>query len=363
MNQHAPVMQALPARETHREQPGPLAVLVACGWLDAAATVDPGVRVQTLSRSHRVFRVVTPEGRSAIVKQQGPAALQMGRSLSRELYIYRLTRWLPELARVLAPPLFIDERQQLLVLESLSSAEHWPNGDGVSIRTPTVAAQLGRSMAIWQRSTASVPFGPSLAEGILYLPEALDTALAGRSASGQHFLRGVAADRVLAAALTAARDCYRHVCLIHGDLRCDNWLLDSGSPTPTLRMIDWELSGTGDPVWDLASAFAEAILDLLRSSEAVDWSDRGWPQSIVGVLAEIVKGYTGHGGAFDAEGADLDRLILFVAARLMHVGSEWAEQQLDPDGPAPASVLAQARTLLECRRPAAQALREWTAQG
>jgi Ser/Thr protein kinase RdoA (MazF antagonist) len=363
MNQRAPALPSLPARATERERPGPLAVLLACGWLDAAAAVDPRVRVQALSRSHLVFHVVTPQGRSAIVKQPGPAALQLGRSLSRELYIYRLTSWLPELARVLARPLFIDERQQVLVLESLSSTEHWPNSEGVSIRTPAVAAQLGRSMAIWQRSTASVPFGPSPAEGILYLPQALDRALVGRSASGQHFLRRVLADPVLAAALGAARGCYRHQCLIHGDLRCDNWLLDRGSPTASLRVIDWELSGKGDPVWDLASAFAETILDLLRNSELVDWRGRGWPPIIEGVLAEIMKGYTARGGAFDAQGADLERLILFVAARLIHVGSEWAEQQLDPESPAPASVIAQVHALLERKGPAARSLRDWQAQG
>jgi aminoglycoside phosphotransferase (APT) family kinase protein len=76
--------------------------------------------------------------------------------------------------------------------------------------------------------------------------------------------------------------------LIHGDFKVDNILADH----ETVRFIDWELSGTGDPADDLAalaaSVFAHALPAGARGSTqtlnaAVQWS---WQ-----LFAETLHGY------------------------------------------------------------------------
>lgn len=45
-------------------------------------------------------------------------------------------------------------------------------------------------------------------------------------------------------------------CLIHGDVKWDNFLIhNSESPNPDVLLVDWEMAGFGDPCWDAGSVF------------------------------------------------------------------------------------------------------------
>src|SRR5262249_40130894 len=154
-----------------------------CGLLTSSEATDPLLSVTDSSSSHAVVRVTTPNGRTVVVKRPLGEAGKSGRSLSRELYVYRMTKWMPALAELLPRPLFIDERRHLLVLECEAqppSAADSDGGDG-GLTMPGVASQLGRKMAAWHRATTEVALWPSLAVGILTLPDALDIAVEGRT--------------------------------------------------------------------------------------------------------------------------------------------------------------------------------------
>lgn len=45
-------------------------------------------------------------------------------------------------------------------------------------------------------------------------------------------------------------------CVIHGDWRLDNVVLDPADPTRVIGVLDWELATIGDPLMDLGSALA-----------------------------------------------------------------------------------------------------------
>jgi thiamine kinase-like enzyme len=47
--------------------------------------------------------------------------------------------------------------------------------------------------------------------------------------------------------------------LIHFDLKCDNCLVVVSPRNTTLKIIDWELAGWGDPSWDVGSIFADYL--------------------------------------------------------------------------------------------------------
>ena len=68
--------------------------------------------------------------------------------------------------------------------------------------------------------------------------------------------------------LQAAQDQWRPSGFIHGDLRVDNVLVgqprsaqdSTDGPTEDVRLVDWELSGRGDPRWDVGAALADAVI-------------------------------------------------------------------------------------------------------
>lgn len=54
-------------------------------------------------------------------------------------------------------------------------------------------------------------------------------------------------------------------CLIHGDIKADNILRIVDGDTPTAILIDWELSGWGDPLWDVGCQIGQTVLQWLES--------------------------------------------------------------------------------------------------
>jgi aminoglycoside phosphotransferase (APT) family kinase protein len=52
--------------------------------------------------------------------------------------------------------------------------------------------------------------------------------------------------------------------LIHGDLRLDNCCTSAG--TKQIHIVDWELTGFGDPLWDVGTVFAELASAWIMSA-------------------------------------------------------------------------------------------------
>ncbi len=56
--------------------------------------------------------------------------------------------------------------------------------------------------------------------------------------------------------LNGARSEWAPSCLIHGDVKWDNFLIrQPESPNPEVLLVDWELAAFGDPCWDTGSVF------------------------------------------------------------------------------------------------------------
>lgn len=341
----------------------PLRVLVACGWLTAAEAADPNLRVDSLIRSHQVVRVTAPDGRAVIVKQPTLAARQTGRNLERELYVYRLAGWMDSLAKTLPAPLLIDETRQLLVCESLAFERNWPDELAIQpISEPGVAQQLGQVMAGWHRDTKNIALELSHAPGILYVTDSLQSALEGRSDSAQAFMHSLAADPAFCAALHEGAEVYQPTCLIHGDIRPDNWVVRRDKISITLKVFDWEMAGLGDPAWDVGSACAESIIQLIRTDMCATSDASGWPSLATPALRQFLCAYaTAQGGLEVNNVATWDRVVLLAATRLLHVATEWAEYSYNIAGSRVDQIVSQARNLLCTRQQAAASLANWVA--
>src|SRR5215212_8095281 len=98
-------------------------------------------------------------------------------------------------------------------------------------------------MAGWHYETKDMALEPSPAPGILYMADSLEQALAGRSDSAQMFMRSLTADPEFCEALREGASVYEPSCLIHGDIRPDNWVVKRGPLEIKLKVFDWEMSG------------------------------------------------------------------------------------------------------------------------
>ena len=243
-------------------------------------------------------------------------------------------------------PILIDEARQLLAVEYVGDVTSaWPQAFAATpLRTPEVAARLGRAMSAWHRDTLEVSLPPSPSPGILGVGDDVEAATEGRRPGVTHFLRYVVADPDFARVLAEAKALHAPSCLVHGDIRGDNWALGDG-----LKLIDWEMAGAGDPAWDVAGALAEMAIQEIRDGDGAEPGRSGWPRAVERLAPALDYEPTGELEALRA------RLLPFTVARLLHVASEWvdaAESFASPGdfvatGAAP--IIAAARGLIHAR--------------
>jgi aminoglycoside phosphotransferase (APT) family kinase protein len=84
-------------------------------------------------------------------------------------------------------------------------------------------------------------------------------------------------------------------CVIHGDFRIDNLVLDPAEPSRILGVLDWEMATIGDPLMDLGNSLAywvQADDDLLARST------RRQPTHLPGMMTrnELVAAYCRRSG-------------------------------------------------------------------
>ncbi len=308
----------------------------------AAAAGMPGARdgeVTLLTAAHSVYRVEAG-GTAVIVKLASPESLAQGRGLAAEAFAYRLAGWRPELAAVMPSALLVDEQRHVIVLAAQpqqATARHllaqgWlPDDDAWRA--------LGGTLARVHRATAGVPMLIPTSAGILELPRTPPEHIWLDRARG--LAMEVASDDVIAPGLTAAREAWEPSCLVHGDVKWDNCLITLQPPDPpTVMLIDWELSGVGDPAWDVAAAMAAGRSMALGADGSAE----------PGHLA-LMAGYLDGGGVLDS-----GRLAAYWPSRMVHLAMELAEAGATP---AAHALLEQARALFADPEASTAMIAQW----
>ena len=84
-------------------------------------------------------------------------------------------------------------------------------------------------------------------------------------------------------------------CLIHGDFRLDNLVLDPETPERVLAVLDWEMSTVGDPLMDLGNSLAYWVQ---ADDDRIGRSTRRQPTDLPGMLTrrELVDAYLERSG-------------------------------------------------------------------
>lgn len=329
------------------EPPGVGAVLRAAGV--APATAVDSACLHDVSRSHVVTRATLPDGRSYVVKHVPREARAAGRSLTAELYVYRLASWRPDLAVIMPGCVHLDERRQVLTLEA-APVEHLFQARMHQRGFPGAefSAALGRTLAALHTATADVPLVTVSNYGVVGLPDApaSERRLGDDSRAAQQLIEAVCSDERLAAALRRAAAALRPSCLIHGDVKWDNAIMNPGPPA-RVSLFDWELSGSGDPAWDVGSALADGVSLAART---------GMPPQQLGAPERALL--AAYGAARTVEADFADRVVCSWTARTIHLALESAAGIGDAQSPPVRALLDTARELDLQRTVLTKAVRE-----
>lgn len=234
--------------------------LLSRGLLSAECVVDGGLTLVDQSRRNHNLQVSSDRAPSYVLKQTAP---QGGSAvLDREAAVYeRLTH--PAEGAPMAPFLprcyGYDSEAGILVIELVRHAETLVRYHGRLGRCPVAA---GRAMgAVLGCLHSRVPLAPAeLAAGSrapwvfsLVTPER--SLLRNSSMGCVQVVRALHRFPAFRQLLADLGQEWRTECFIHGDLKWDHFLLAGGS----LKLVDWELAGPGDPTWDVGAVFAEYL--------------------------------------------------------------------------------------------------------
>jgi hypothetical protein len=330
-----------------REPPDPVSVLRAAGVSPAALA---GARRSDLSRSHELTLVALSDGRQFVVKRVSRSAHAAHRSLAAELYAYRLASWRPGLASVVPASVHLDERRQVVALEaaptsSLLSAQCLRPG----FPSPALAEAMGRALAALHVDSTGMPLVTAANCGVVHLPDTPeeDRRVGDGGPVMTDLVRRIVGDAVLAPALRAGAAALRPSCLVHADLKWDNAILDEGPPARVL-LFDWELSGRGDPAWDVGSALADtlSLRARIHGLGDLDASPSRWlGASMCAVLRGYASGGSPHASAPHpaSDPSFAERVRLCWVGRTVQLALECAAGAGTADDPAVSDLLAIAR--------------------
>ncbi len=285
-------------------------VLEKGGFLSADQILEHGIEL-VATRGERATTVTVHIGQDArfMVKLGAPQAQDWSR---REITCHRVLHEADMSPAILPDLLFSDTHDAVLVTRLLAPArtlfDHF--GDTALHGPPVLDALVSTLIRLHGLRIDPASRLPQAVPWVLSeSPDAMADHLAPLFAD--------AGDRaVVLESLAAGLVAWSPETLIHGDLKLDNCLLEDADGTEVrLRLIDWELAGLGDPVWDLATAVQEFL--LLAPGGTPDDAQRA-----AGHLLEtyIARADTTGGG----KDALFERCGLYIGCRLVQSAFELA---------------------------------------
>lgn len=310
--------------------------------LDRESLVDGDVVVARDSSRNEVFGIQRGRSASYFVKRIQEWQPEARATLRREASCYRLIQDESALAslRGLLPRFHLyDPVRHVLVLEHLPDAEnvmlyHQRLGEFPAEIGAAVGTALGRHHA-GRVKPEDLDIEPDLfprqTPWILSFHEQHDTPY-GISDGNRRLLAMLRSDAGLTTAIEALRDTWRPSTLIHADLKWENLVVFPREAPPAeleLRLIDWELSDIGDPLWDTGAALqsylahwvfsipgnADAPIETLAEQAEIPL-DRMIPS-----IQAFWHAYAGTAG-LDDEAATLERSVRYAAARMLQTAFE-----------------------------------------
>ena len=299
-------------------------LLVEREFVTAESVVDGRFVACESSRRQRSYKVVRRGLPGYFVKQVKRWDDDRTSAIEREADCYRLARDDPEfaaLAAILPQCYAYDPDLDLLIAELL---------DGVDLRRlyqhdvcPELDILLAETLASYHRELRGPVSGRLRGEFRETLPGAFtmhrrgDAPFLETSEGQRELVKMMGAERELGEAVDRLAQLWRAETLIHGDMKWTNCLMVGGA-NPCLKIVDWEMSDFGDPLWDAGALLQEYFRCGL---EIGNWESAGSAADMRLAARRFWDSYEAAVGAH----VDLGKAFGFGAVRLLQ--SAWENLQ------------------------------------
>lgn len=195
---------------------------------------------------------------------------------------------------------------------------------------PAVGAALAATHRV--RPGSLGPEGPCLPTTppwVLDIGRPIPDHLRSLSEAQLALLRAIQRDARVRNTLDALAEGWTPTALVHGDIKWANLLLAGDRPAgPPLRMVDWELTQWGDPLWDLGGALTTYLSDVL----GMLWTDAVDAEAAAGMFAsalpalqqEVGQVWTAYWAGSEHGREAAVQTVRYGAARLLQTAFEWS---------------------------------------
>ena len=316
--------------------------LLTRGLISRESIVDGDLTITDASHRNRAFRVLRGSQPGYFIKQV------------RERDSASIRYWETENAcyRRLSPATFLpkhfasDFDSHIHVLELVTESETLSEYHQRQAPCPVTAARKqGVALSALHRATEGSE-EPGKIPWILSVHETNPAWFDSLSQANARLLEMVQGYPEYCALLSALRSEWQPSCLIHGDVKWDNFLIrDAESPDAGVLLVDWEMAVFGDPCWDAGAVF-QAYLNFwiysmpfhetTQSDVLVSRAQRPLEQ-LQPAIREFWDSYS-SGMALDREASRvmLSRSVRFGAARMIQSAYEMMHHwhQMPPAGAA-----------------------------
>jgi aminoglycoside phosphotransferase (APT) family kinase protein len=225
--------------------------------------------IEPLAPGRPVVRVEGPVG-SLVVKVRDSRDIQREAAVTTAAagIVHAGTALVPRVVHAGGSPPF-------LALERLDG---WRSLDELFTLAPEHDEALARALGAALAEVHRAPLPAGLPHAFPRIPELDDLDPAAAAALPGEMLVLVAelqSSAGLAEALAALAARPHEPAFVHGDAKLDNVL--AAPDRPAVRLVDWELGGSGDPAWDVGSACGDYLFRWLRSARlAAGRTLRSW---------------------------------------------------------------------------------------
>jgi Phosphotransferase enzyme family len=323
--------------------------LMGRGLIGADAIAAGGITILDSSRRNRNFKVLRNGSPGLFVKQMREMQADAMLTLKREAACYELARDDPALSRLMPRLVRYEPSRHVLVVELLPEAEslltYYSRHKGFPAE---IGRMLGEGLGLYHTHAGALLENEKL-KGLLarQIPVILTLGRGGYGMLGQFGRIGPAVTALLQqhkdfeGLLDALGAEWRFDSLIHGDMKWDNVLIFPASGGLDFRIVDWEMSDSGDAAWDVGAVLQSFLSTWIMSMPIASGLP---PEGYVGMATQPLEAMRPVLKAFwetyaatrqfsaDQSGGELERCVRFGAARLVWSAIEQRlyVPQLDP---------------------------------
>lgn len=240
-------------------------LLIERGLISPTAVHAHDVMLEPATSRNVNYKVFV-RNRSSFFVKQSPTAFDVG--VEREFRVLRRLRSIRAMQPHVPRVHFYDSKRRVLVTELLRSHA---NLKDPSLRTARIAQRaasaLGAMLAKLHRF-GRIGAGRHIASAApwVFALHRLPVANWRTLSQGQLLLiETLQRMPAVCEVLDALGAQWRPLGVVHNDIKLVNVMARPGRATPRLTVVDWEMSGDGDPAWDVGAALA-AYLDVWVAS-------------------------------------------------------------------------------------------------